>query len=110
LTKSRHQIDFRIALIAALALIVAQMGAMAHAYTHVPNASRISGQLPAPTDHQVCGECLNFAPLLAAAGAPAIPLHVEPPARGPVTTAQPASRPAFQPLLGFRSRAPPATR
>jgi hypothetical protein len=102
--------DLRIALFAALALIVAQMGAMAHAYTHVPQASQIAGQLPTPADHQVCGECLNFAPLLAAAGAATLPLYVEPPARGPVTTAQPASRLSCKPLLAFRSRAPPATR
>jgi hypothetical protein len=110
LTKNRHRIDFRIALIAALALIVAQMGAMAHAYTHVPKVSQTSIQIPSPTDHQVCGECLNFAPLLAAAGAPTIPVFIEAPARGPVATAQPASRLSARPLLAFRSRAPPATR
>jgi hypothetical protein len=110
LIKNRHRIDFRIALIAALALIVAQVGAMAHAYTHVPKVSQISGQLPAPADHQVCGECLNFAPLLAAAGAPTLPVYVQPPAHGPVTSAQPASRLSCKPLLAFRSRAPPSTR
>jgi hypothetical protein len=107
--KLTHHLRIRWAAVAALALLVAQMGALAHAYTHVPQISPVSAHQPLPGTHDFCADCLNFAPLLAAAGAPTVlPLmlpqgcHAAPPA-------PPCSLVDLQLLLAFRSRAPPVT-
>ena len=41
LPRPTHRLEFRVALIAALALIFAQLGAMAHAYSHVPETASL---------------------------------------------------------------------
>jgi hypothetical protein len=109
LFKRSHRVEFRIAALAALALFIAQLGAIAHAYTHQPSAQTSSyGQTQ--NSHDLCNDCLNFAPLLAAAAAPAmLPFslqhsHSAPPA------AAPASLLEHRTHLAFRSRAPPVTR
>jgi len=48
----------------ALALLFAQAAAQAHSHSHLKAPD------PAGVSSQLCGECLSFAPLLAAAGAP----------------------------------------
>jgi hypothetical protein len=113
-------VRLRFAVIAALALVIAQLGAMAHAYTHVPQTRAVStqqsapgqqsthGQQSTPGVHDVCDDCLNFAPLLAGAGTPALLPFALP--QG-CCVAPPAPRDSLLDLkflLAFRSRAPPA--
>ena len=103
---SRSQ-EFRVALIAALALFIAQIGAMAHSYTHVPEFGVSSSQQTNSGIHDYCKDCLNFAPLLSAAGAPAaLPFAVPQPCRS-APQAQIACLVDLKFLAGFRSRAPP---
>ena len=86
----------------SLALLVAQFGMIAHASTHLradPHA--------APTQTQLCGECLSFAPLHNAVGsAPAVVLSVKSPVHQIIEVEAVATVPprAFD---AFRSRAPP---
>ena len=89
----------------ALALLVAQTGAVMHAYSHL-RASGESRGVPA-TSTQFCLDCLSFAPLLAAAGGTSQPLTV---ARTQIATTYRtlvAPLVGFSPQHAFRSRAPP---
>jgi hypothetical protein len=106
--KLMNRLQIRWAAIAALALLIAQMGAMAHAYSHVPQARSVSAQQPIP-GHDFCGDCLNFAPLLAAAGAPTALPYVLPQGCHAAPAAPPYSLVDLKLLLAFRSRAPPVT-
>jgi hypothetical protein len=103
LFKRSHRVEFRITALAVLAFFIAQMGAIAHAYTHQPSTQTSS-------THELCGECLNFAPLLSAAGTPAIlPFSLQRNHNAP----PPAVSDSFvdhRTYLAFRSRAPPVTR
>jgi len=108
LLRRTHRLDFRVALIAALALVIAQMGAMAHAYTHVPG-SAVSSQQSTLGIHDVCKDCLNFAPLLSAADAPAAPPFALPQACSTAPQAQIACLVELKFRLAFRSRAPPVS-
>jgi hypothetical protein len=104
-----RRLDIRIALIAALALIFAQLGAMTHAYSHVPEKPAVSSQQTTLGIHDFCKDCLNFAPLLSAAGAPAaLPLAL-PQACSLAPQAQITCLVDLKFLLAFRSRAPPVT-
>lgn len=88
----------------SLALLIAQFGMIAHASTHLradPHA--------APTQAQLCGECLSFAPLHnAVGGAPAIVIVVKSPVALIHEVVAVAAVPprAFD---AFRSRAPPVS-
>jgi hypothetical protein len=99
---------------AVLALVIAQMGATRHAYSHdaaVGSASvgSASMQLIGAVSHNPCGDCLAYAPLLSAAGASgSLPL-IEPEVRDAVARALPDSLVDGLPFLAFRSRAPPYT-
>jgi len=104
----KHRLKLRFAVIAALALVIAQLGAMAHAYTHVPETRAVSAQKTSPSLHDFCGDCLNFAPLLAAAGAPAALPFALPQGCCVAPQTQPDSLLDRKPFLAFRSRAPPA--
>jgi len=59
----------RVAFVTALALLFAQYGALAHAYSHLHSSSTSTYLLDA--HGKQCADCLTFAPLLSAAGAPA---------------------------------------
>jgi len=86
----------------ALALLVAQFGAEAHAYSHL--AKDPDG---APNATQYCTKCLSFAHVtIAASGAPhAVPnIRTEPEA--PLTAAT-APLPARSPCSSYQPRAPP---
>ncbi|MDP9010066.1 MAG: hypothetical protein M3N91_15390 [Pseudomonadota bacterium] len=103
MSKSSHRVEFRIAVIAGLALFFAQWGALAHAYTHQP-ATAYQQTLKS---HDFCNDCLNFAPSLAPGGTPtAAPFALQ---HG--QSAPPAPPPASfldrRTYLAFRSRAPP---
>jgi hypothetical protein len=90
------------------ALLFAQLGAMSHAYSH--DATRSSTHQIAANSHDLCNDCLAYAPLLSAAGTPtALPL-IQPPGRGPATSATVRSLVELGPIPAFRSRAPPFTR
>jgi hypothetical protein len=105
--RNRH--GFHVALIAALALIFAQLGAMAHAYSHVPETTSVSAQQAKLGIHDLCNDCLNFAPLLASAGAPtALPFALPQPC-SLAPQAQIACLADLKFFLAFRSRAPPVT-
>jgi len=109
LPRFKHRLRFRVALIAALALMCAQLGAMAHAYSHVPEATSVSAQQAKLGIHDLCKDCLNFAPLLSAAGAPAALPFALPQACSLAPQAQVACLVELKFRLAFRSRAPPVT-
>jgi hypothetical protein len=107
--KLTHRLRIRWAAVAALALLIAQMGALAHAYSHVPQTRSVSAQQPIPATHDFCADCLNFAPLLAAAGSPAVAPLALPQGGHAASPAPLCSLVDLKTLLGFRSRAPPVT-
>jgi hypothetical protein len=109
LTRLKHRFGQRIALIAALALVIAQLGAMAHAYTHVPGTRSVASQQSTPGIHDTCNDCLNFAPLLSAAGAPTTLPFALPQGCCIAPPTQADSLVDLKFLLAFRSRAPPVT-
>jgi len=94
-----------LSLLVALIVLVAQLGAQAHAYTHLATGTN-------PTQNSAhrapCVECSAFAPLLAAVSGvsyPTIAAVVEPPAIA-ATLAAGIHRTAS--CTAYRSRAPPA--
>ncbi|HKC15245.1 MAG TPA: hypothetical protein VKC11_00940 [Steroidobacteraceae bacterium] len=91
----------------ALILVIVQLGAQAHAYSHL-TASRDANGEPQRIHALACSECVAFAPLLATAGGSSVPLlHL--PARTSTLMAidaQPQPLPATH--TAYRSRAPPA--
>ena len=104
-----NRFRLRVALVTALALLFAQLGAMTHAYSHGPRAAPTAVQQQVPASHDFCNDCLNFAPLLAAAGAPAA-LHVAiARSRGAEPPTPLATLIGHRSPLAFRSRAPPVT-
>jgi hypothetical protein len=109
LFKRSRRLEFRIAALAALALFIAQLGAIAHAYTHRPSTQTSTYQ-QIQTSHELCGDCLNFAPLLAPAGTPAVLAFSLQHSPSAPLSAAPASFLHHRTYLAFRSRAPPATR
>jgi hypothetical protein len=109
LPRLNKRLEFRVALVAALALFFAQLGAMAHAYTHTPEKPPVSSQQGNSGIHDFCKDCLNFAPLLSAAGAPAALPFALPQACRAAPQAQITCLVDLKFLLAFRSRAPPAS-
>jgi hypothetical protein len=91
-----------------LALLIAQGGAQAHAYSHLQSGSDQSG-LPG-TRVQFCAECLLFAPLLATAdchdGSPILRLGD----RALIAPPRVVSLVDRLSYYAFRSRAPPILR
>jgi len=92
-------------LLLALALLVAQSAAQAHVYSHLAAGTERSDFNG--TVGQLCGECLAGAPLLSAAGSPALPCIVFAADIAAVVVALAA--PCFESShhYAFRSRAPP---
>jgi hypothetical protein len=110
LPRIAQRFEFRIALITAIALLIAQIGAMSHAYSHVAASEAAGTHQTGPGSHEFCNDCLSFAPLLSAGAAPAALPQVEPQGR---VIAAPISGTSFVDrflILAFRSRAPPASR
>jgi hypothetical protein len=108
LKKTPHHSSFGLALIAAMVLVLAQLGAMNHAYSHVPLAAA-TVQDSNPAAHTLCDDCLSFAPVLSSAGSPAVVSFVAPPARAIALRAVAASLLNHRLDLAFRSRAPPVS-
>jgi hypothetical protein len=110
LYKRSHRQEFRIAALAVFALFVAQLGAVAHAYTHQRATTKASSYPQTSNSLDYCGECLSFAPLLAGAGTPAVlPISLQF-TRSASPPAPPASFLDHRTYLAFRSRAPPVIR
>jgi hypothetical protein len=86
----------------SLALFFAQLGMVVHAGTHFKSDPH------APTQQQLCGECLSFAPLQNMVGdAPTVVLAVNVfHDRAPDCVA--ISRAPHRAFTAFRSRAPPS--
>jgi hypothetical protein len=105
LRKFLHRFELRIAAMAAIALLLAQLGAMSHAYSHDMTAAHQSGA----SSHEPCNDCLGYAPVLLGAAAPGTLPRVE--AQSHARTVQAASRSRVDRTLhlAFRSRAPPKT-
>jgi len=99
---------FCFALIAAIVLVLAQLGAMNHAYSHVPQVAA-TVQDANPAAHAICDECLSFAPMLSSAGSPSVSTFVAPPARAIALAAVAAALLNHRLDLAFRSRAPPVS-
>lgn len=101
-----RKIELRLALITAIALLIAQFGAQAHAYTHLRLGADTTDQLD--SHGRLCTDCLAFAPLQAKAGGHSLPVVFAPqgvevaPASAVISLAERVITPAF------RSRAPPA--
>ena len=86
----------------SLALLVAQLGAEAHAYSHL--ASDPPG---VPSTSQGCETCLSFAPLLNAVGGSQCVLLAIPCAAERIVPGNTISIPYLLPRLAFQPRAPP---
>jgi hypothetical protein len=84
----------------ALALVIAQTSAQAHLYSH-----ESAGGPAAPAS--VCDDCLGFAPLLAAAGAPTHALLIPRAESEPAVATARVTVPSSRAFHAFRSRAPP---
>jgi hypothetical protein len=94
---------------AVVALVIAQMGAMSHAYSHDTAVASPSMHFIGAVSHNPCGDCLAYAPLLSAAGAVGSLPFLEPAVRDAVARTLPDSLVDGLPFLAFRSRAPPYT-
>jgi hypothetical protein len=96
----------RFALMAAMALLVAQFAAQAHTYSHLRPGSDRTDQ-SSDSRARLCSECLSFAPLLATAGSTGqLPVVAAAGVSGTIVAVV-ASLISRAPLLAFRSRAPP---
>jgi hypothetical protein len=110
--------ELRIAVLAVLALLLAQLGALSHAYAHdaATGSSRAGAHgagSPAtshplgPAGHDACNQCLAYAPLLCATGAPAALPGVDLEGRTLATRPTADSLVDLRATLAFRARAPP---
>ena len=86
----------------ALALLVAQFGAEAHAYSHL---AKDPDSVPSST--QYCAKCLSFAPVTVAAGGMPHVVLIDPIESEPALAAATAVIPARSPCPSYQSRAPP---
>jgi hypothetical protein len=84
-------------------LLFAQWGAIAHAHSHD------HAPLTQHSDTKTCGECPNFAPLLASAAESCVAFPIPFPQVGVSREDIAPSVPDSSLILGFRSRAPPAS-
>lgn len=96
-----------LSLILAIVVLVAQLGAQAHAYSHL-------GKSPDPiqrTAHSApCVECSAFAPLLSAVSGASFPIVVAAVEPLTITASIAAGVHSAAPSIAYRSRAPPALR
>lgn len=114
MSRLQHRSQRRIAIITAIALMFAQLGAMAHAYTHVPgmhvpSMRSASVHQSTPDNHDYCSDCLAYSPLLSVAGTPTALPFVAPQGCSLALHVVCSSLVDHHPHLAFRSRAPPIT-
>lgn len=86
-----------------MALLIGQMGAAAHAYSHLAD-----DQQGLPDTTQGCRTCHSFAPLLGAVGGSQAVLTVNPCAAGIFIAIDETTATRNPHHPAFRSRAPPA--
>ncbi len=91
-----------IARVLSLALLFAQLGAEAHAYTHLANDTH-----GAPAA-QLCGACLSIAPLQGSVGPTLLVLPTDLRTAEFAVPADSVALPYQPPAPAFRSRAPPS--
>jgi hypothetical protein len=96
----------RFTLVLVIALLGAQWGAEAHAYSHLRHGSQ-TGE-PYDSSGRPCSDCSAFAPLLAAAGAPTLVSALIPEGTSPTPGVSVVSLIFSPPTPAFRSRAPPS--
>src|SRR5262245_49769402 len=101
----RDQRKLAVRLFLALALLIAQSAAQAHAYSHLRPGADPSGL--AGTSSQLCGECQTSAPLLATATGGEVSFTFLRPQTDTPLQACATSHPQKNPHYAFRSRAPP---
>jgi hypothetical protein len=89
----------------ALTLLLAQVSALAHGYSHLRAQGEVVGG--GTTAGQICPECLSSTSLLTAAGAPDSLVIFHPPGATEVVHSRSASLIELRPTRAFRSRAPP---
>jgi hypothetical protein len=99
---SRHRTRLVARAFLALALLFAQAGAQAHAYSHLRDTPGAPGG-----DHG-CPTCVLFAPLLSAAGDAPGTVAAHPLAAERVDGAAPAPLYSLLPRRAFQARAPPS--
>ncbi len=102
-----NRFELRIAVMAAVALLIAQLGAMSHAYSHDAAVGSPSTHQTGANSHDLCKDCLAYAPLLAGAAAASALPFIPPQGRGLATRATAQSLVDLSLTLAFRSRAPP---
>jgi hypothetical protein len=100
--------NLRATLMVVMALLIAQVGAQSHVYSHLHVGSDTTEQLD--SHGRLCSECLSFAPLLSAAGTPSHLFAIAPQGVVAAPSDAVASLTARSPTPAFRSRAPPSTR
>lgn len=104
----RRKAALRIALVTAWALLFAQYGALAHAYSHLHSTSTSTYFLDA--HGKQCADCLTFAPLLSTAGAPSSEPFIAPQSVSLAPAAAADSLIARRFSAAYSSRAPPSLR
>lgn len=87
----------------SIALLVGQIGAAAHAYSHFSDDTK--GR---PDTTQICGACMSFAPLAGAIGGSKPALHIDRCGSEAAIPAAPVAIALDPHHPAFRSRAPPA--
>lgn len=101
-----HRVELRMAVLAAVALFIAQLGAMSHAYSHDGARGASTHQLGGAS-HDSCSDCLAYAPLLAVGGMPHALAGIAPQCRAPASRITCHSLVDLSLKLAFRARAPP---
>lgn len=107
--KFLHRFELRLAILAAISLLIAQVGATAHAYSHDAAAGAATSHRSAANSHDLCNDCLAYAPLLSAAAAPNALPFVGPQGPSEAIRVTADSLVERSLTLAFRSRAPPYT-
>jgi hypothetical protein len=90
-----------IARVLALALLMAQFGAQAHAYSHLTRDQGVPSSMPS------CATCLSFAPVTMAVGGTPCVLLVAQCESEPALPVVTISIPDSSPFPAFQPRAPP---
>jgi hypothetical protein len=103
LTRSSRRITAFAAL--ALTLFLAQIGALAHGYSHLRGKTDLTGSGSAG---QICTECLSITPLLSAVGSSNGVVVFHPQCAAEAAQAAVTAWTDRRPSAAFRSRAPPA--
>ena len=103
----KRKFEHRVVFLALTMLLIAQLGAQLHTYAHGDATALDAPRQTLLASHSACGDCLAFAPLLAAAGTSARLPRLASQAHTPPPPLRAESLPDSALILAFRSRAPP---